>query len=42
MHSADSLVVCLGNLNEHISRHIDGYDGVHGEYGLGLMKKEWY
>ena len=27
--SADDLVVCLGDLNEHI----DGFDDIHGAYG---------
>ena len=28
MHSADNLVMCLGDLNGHV----DGFDGVHGGY----------
>ena len=27
MHSAGDLVMCLGDLNGHIGRHIDGVDG---------------
>ena len=27
MHSADDLVVCLGDFSGHIGRHIDGFDG---------------
>ena len=30
MHSAGELVMCLGDLNGHIGRHIDGFDGAHG------------
>ena len=30
MHSADDLVMCLGDCNGHVGRHIDGFDGVHG------------
>ena len=30
MHDAGYLVMCLGNLNTHVGRHIDGFDGVHG------------
>ena len=35
MHSADDLVMCLGGLNGHFGRHIDGFDGVYGGYGVG-------
>ena len=29
MPSADDLIMCLGDFNEHIGRHIDGFDGFH-------------
>ena len=29
MHSADNLVMCLGDINGHVGRHIDGFDEVH-------------
>ena len=29
MHSADDLVMCLGDFNGHVGMHIDGFDGVH-------------
>ena len=35
MYSDVDLVVCLGDINEHVCRHIDGFDGVHGAYGTG-------
>ena len=35
MHSADVLVMYLGDFNEHIGRCIDGFNGVHGGYGVG-------
>ena len=35
LHSADDLVLCLGNINGHIGRRIDDFDGVHGGYGVG-------
>ena len=35
MHSADDLVMCLGDINEHVGRHIDGFDGVHERFGVG-------
>ena len=27
MHSADDLVMSLGDINGHVGRHIDGFDG---------------
>ena len=30
MHSADGLVMCLGDFNGHFGKHIDGFVGVHG------------
>ena len=32
MHTADDLGSCLGDLNGHIGRHIEGFDG---GYGVG-------
>ena len=40
MHSADDLVMCLGDLNGHIGRHIYGFYGVHVEYGVGQRNLE--
>ena len=34
MHSADDLVMCLGDLNGHVGRHIDGFDWAYGGYGV--------
>ena len=28
-NSAGDVVMCLGDINRHIGRHIDGFDGVH-------------
>ena len=39
MHSADDLVMRLGDFNEH-GRHIDGFDGVHGRCGVGQRNLE--
>ena len=35
MHSADDLVMCLGDFTGLVGRYIDGFDGVHGGYGVG-------
>ena len=32
--SVDELFVCLGNFNAHMGRHIDGFDCVHGGFGV--------
>ena len=40
MHSADYLVISLGDFNRHIGRHIDGFDGVHGGHGVGHRNLE--
>ena len=40
MYSADDLVMCLGDINGHVGRHIDGSDGVHGGYGVGQRNLE--
>ena len=44
MHSAGDLIMCLGDFNGHIGRHINGFDGVHDGYGIGRMnsKEECY
>ena len=34
MHSADYLIMCSGDLNVHLGRHTDGFDGVHREYSI--------
>ena len=34
MHSAGDLVMCLGDYNGHVGRHIDGLDGVHGGWRM--------
>ena len=40
MNSADDLVICLGDINRHAGRHIDGFDGVNGGYGIGWRNFE--
>ena len=40
MHSAGDSVICLGDSNGHVGRHIDGFDGVHGGYGVGQRNLE--
>ena len=40
MYSAGDFVMCLGDFNGHVGRHIDGFDGVHGGYGEGQRNLE--
>ena len=40
MHSAGDLVMYLGDINGHIGRHIDGFNGVHGGFGVGQKNLE--
>ena len=40
MHSADDLVMCLGDISGHVGRHIDGFDEVHVGYGVGQRNSE--
>ena len=40
MHSADDLVICLGDSNGHVGKHIDGFDGLHRGYGVGHRNLE--
>ena len=35
MHSADNFVMRLGDINGHVGRHIYGFEGEHGGYGVG-------
>ena len=40
MQSADDLAMCLGDINGHVDRNINGFDGVHGGYGVGQRDLE--
>ena len=35
MFSAGDLVMCMGDFNGHMERHVDGFDFFHGWYGVG-------
>ena len=39
MGADETLVIC-GDLNGHIGKLANGYEGVHGGYGYGLRNKE--
>ena len=40
MHSAGDLVVCFGDVNGHVGRHIGGLYAVHCGYGMGHRNLE--
>ena len=40
MHSVGDLVMCLGDFNGHIGRHIDGFDEICGGFGVGERNLE--
>ena len=40
MHSASDLVMCLGDFNGQVSRHIDGFDVVYGGHSVGQRNLE--
>ena len=40
MHSVDDLVMCLCDFNGHIGRHIGGFGGMRGGYGVGQRNFE--
>ena len=40
MHSADGLVMCLGDINGHIGRPIYGFNGANVGHGIGQVNLE--
>ena len=40
MHSADDLVMCVGDFSRHVGRYIDGFDSFHGWHGVGQRNME--
>ena len=40
MHYENILVMCLGDINGHVGRHIDCFDGLHVGYGVGQRNLE--
>ena len=39
MHSADDLIMRVGDINGHIGRHVDGFDGGYGEGQRNLEER---
>ena len=40
MHTAGDLVMFLGDIDGHVGRHIDGFVGVYGGYGVDQRNLE--
>ena len=40
MHSAGDLVMRLCDFKGHVGRHFDGFDEIHGGYGVGQRNLE--
>ena len=40
IHSAGNLITSSCDVNGYVGRHIDGFDGVHGLYGIGQRNLE--
>ena len=40
IYSAIDLVICIGDFNAHIGRHIDRFNGFHGGFGAGQRNLE--
>ena len=38
-HHMSELIVGMGDLNGHVSRNIDGFQGVHGRFSIGEGKQ---
>ena len=40
LQNPDEMVLGLGDLNEHVGRQIDDFEGVHNEYGFSKRNME--
>ena len=40
MNSAGDFIMCLGDFHGHNGKHIDGFYGIHGRYGVGQWNFE--
>ena len=34
------VLICLGDFKEHICKEVDGFEGVHGGFGIGRRNAE--
>ena len=40
LQNSGEVVLGLGDFNRHVGRQIDGFEGVHGGYGIGKRNVE--
>ena len=40
VENANEVLICLGHFNGHIGKEVDGFEGVHGGFGIGKRNLE--
>ena len=40
VENANEVLICLGDFNEHIGKEVNGFEGVHGGFGIGKRNVE--
>ena len=40
MENENEVLICLGNINGHIGKEVNGFEGVHGGFGIGKKNVE--
>ena len=40
VENANEVLICLGDLNGHIGKEVDGFEGLHGGFGIGKRNLE--
>ena len=40
VENANEVLICLGDFNGHIGKKVDGFEGVHGGFGIGKRNLE--
>ena len=42
VENKNEVLICLRDLNAHIGKKVDGFEGVYGGFGIKKMKREGY
>ena len=40
MGNENEVLICLGDFNRHIGKEVDGFEGVHGDFGIDKRNVE--
>ena len=40
VENANEVLICIGDFNVHIGKEVDGFEGVHGGFGIGKRNLE--